>query len=176
MRYRSWGLRNRLLRRRRRVLHGCMARDGGHILRYVGLRSDDHGRSGLVGCLLRRRRRRHVLVLVGTRLPSRRIVMRLWSRMGIVLLRVAIRVVHRRLRRRVVERVCMVFLLPPGLGIHGRALVHVRLALPGRHVMVHHACRRGGAQTAAVTKTRSAVCERRGGEGRVVCRPFAHID
>lgn len=130
-------LRDWRLLRRRRMLHGSRSRHGGHVLR-VGLRGDDDGRARLVGCLLRRRRR-HVLVLVGTRLPSRLIVMRRRTGVLIVLRRIGVRVVHRRLWRRVVVRVGVgvVLLLPPRLGIHWRAGVHVR-AWAGRHVMVVH--------------------------------------
>lgn len=122
------------------MLHGRLSGHGGHVLR-VGLGGDNHGRSRLVGSLLRRRRR-HVLMLVGTRLPSRLIVMR--RRRRIVLLRIAVWVVHRRRRRRMVIRVRVVLLLPPRLGVHRRPWVHV-LAGPGRHVMVVHHDAGGGA-------------------------------
>lgn len=57
--------------------------------------------------------------------------------MRIVLWRIGVRMMHRRLRRRMVIGVGVVLLLPPRLGIHGRPRVHV-LAWPGRHVMIVH--------------------------------------
>jgi hypothetical protein len=121
-----------------------------------------------------------VLMLVGTRLPVSRLEVMGWSAgMGIVLLRVAISgVVHRRLRRRVmVVCVGVVFLLAPRWGIHGRALaVHVWLAWPGRHVVVHHAA--GGEERTRPRSRRPAQpsAGEGGAEVGVVGRPCAHID
>lgn len=112
---------------------------------------------------------------IGTRLPSRLVVMRRWTRVRIVLLRVAIRVVHRGLRRRVMVRVRVVFLLPARLRVHGRPLVHVRLAWPGRHVVVHHAA--GGELRRR--RSRRPAQPSAGGRGAEVGRvrwPCAHID
>ena len=131
----------------------------------VGLRRDYHRRPRLVRrLLLERRWWWHVLVLVGTRLPSRLIMMGRRARMRVVGLGEGVGVVHRRLRRRMVVCVRVVFLLSPRLGVHGRPLVHVWLAWPGRHVVVHDAGG-GRAQTAVVTETSSAACGRRGRSG-----------
>lgn len=96
----------------------------------------------------------------------------------VLLLRVPIRGVHGRLRRRrVMVRVGVgvVFLLAPRLRVHGRALVHVLLAWPGRHVMVHHDA--GGELRRRWSRRPAQPSVGRGGAEVGVERwRFAHID
>ena len=64
----------------------------------------------------------------------------------------------------------MVLLLSPRLRVHRWPLLHVWLTGPGRHLMVHHGCRRRSFRRRRSRRTRSAVCGRgRGSEGEGGC-------